>query len=250
MPPSPRPSRAPRATRPRASTPRPRATPPPAEVAVPVTPPPAPPPTRAATVAAAWERWLELGRESVRALDRMPPIRLPVGPEIPWRYGLPALLALVVVVAVLSRPMAGPVAADSLAGGDPLFAQQTGLGVSEPPGLGVDLVDLGVKLLLVLGLAYGSLLLLRRLGIGGAAPAAGALPASDTLRLLNSLTLAPNRSLHLVRAPGGKLLLVGSTPQQVNLIADLGERPDLLLDEDPVSFLQVLSSKIAARKDG
>ncbi len=193
-------------------------------------------------LATAWERWLALGRDAVAALDRLPPIRLPVGPPVAWRYALPALVALVVVIAVMARPSPSATAA-----GDALLTQATpGLGVADPPGLGFDPIDLGVKLLLVIGLAYGSLLALKRLGFAGAVPSSTALPPGETLRLLNSLTIAPNRSVHLIRGPGGKLLIVGSTPQQVNLIADLGERPDLALDDAPVSFLQVLSDKIAS----
>jgi len=44
--------------------------------------------------------------------------------------------------------------------------------------------------------------------------------------------------------PGGKTLLVGATPNQVNLIADLGELAD---EESPEanSFFDVLKSKIS-----
>ena len=37
------------------------------------------------------------------ALDKLPPIRLPIGPAIPWRLGLPALVVLVLAMGVMSR---------------------------------------------------------------------------------------------------------------------------------------------------
>ncbi len=205
-------------------------------------------------------RWARAGRRALEALDRRPALRLPVGPPIPWRYGLLALAALVLLTAALARPGAagaparGPSAVPAAVGGtldarDSRAAPPTpSLGVAEPPGLGFDLADLALKLALVVALAYGSLAALKRLGVGGAVPAAGVLPPGETLRLVASLTLAPNRTLHVVRAPGAKLLLVGATPGQITLIADLGERPDLAGDEAPASFLQLLTGKLAATR--
>jgi len=45
----------------------------------------------------------------LQALDKLPPIKLPVGPAIPWRIGLPLLVALSVVMLVMSRPGSAPV---------------------------------------------------------------------------------------------------------------------------------------------
>ena len=189
------------------------------------------------------------------ALDKLPPIRLPIGPAIPWRLGLPALVALVVVMGVMSRS-AG--AADSA--GVQLPAQQTyavqqeaplfaktqpaadsgdtadtaatpvpttpaaaqPIGVSEPAAVGgFDLMDLGIKLVAVLGLAYGSLMLLKKLGYGGAGSAARGTGSSQDVRVVSSIALAPNRSVHVIQVPGGKTLLVGATPTAVNLLAEL-----------------------------
>jgi flagellar biogenesis protein FliO len=193
------------------------------------------------------------------ALDRLlPPIRLPLGPPIPWRYGLPALLALVVFMALLSRPTAHaesssgfklpaesetyPVTQDS-----PLFtnAQQRPsqpIGVPEPPGLGVDLVDLTLKLVAVLALAYGSLVLLKRAGFGGAT-AAKPSGSPQAMRVVSSVVLAPNRTVHVLRVPGGRTLLVGATPNAVNLIADLGELAETDTPE-AASFFDVLKGKL------
>jgi flagellar biogenesis protein FliO len=193
-------------------------------------------------------------------LDRLPPIRLPVGPAIPWRYGLPGAVVLLVVWALLlARPTSQrPEPATSpralaVATGESLFGGERSqiapsasgsVGVAEPPGSAVDVFDLGLKLFFVLALAYGSLALLKRASQGGWAPRGG-LPTPDALRVLTTLTLAPNRTVHVVRAPGGRTLLLGATPSQVNLIADLGDVPEV----DPGvqsggTFLELLASKL------
>ena len=204
----------------------------------------------------------------VKLLDKLPPIRLPIGPAVPWRIALPALVGLLAVMVLLNRPAATaptqalptanpastPVAsAASLADQqarqiinssstqadtttpDPPSPVSTNpapvaqpLGVADSAGLGFDFVDLGVKLAAVLGLAYGSLLLLKKAGIGGAG---GGLRGPDGTRqgmqVVSSLVLAPNRSVHVLKVPGGKTLLVGVTPTQVNLISELGEAETL-----------------------
>jgi flagellar biogenesis protein FliO len=223
------------------------------------------PPSPASESAATGERanafsgWLA-------ALDKLPPIRLPIGPAIPWRLGLPALVAVVLLMAVLGRP-----AVNTDSQGLPLPAQQTyqvqqeaplfakaqptetsqapaaqPLGVQQAPGLGFDLADIGLKLIVVLALAYGSLLLLRRAGVGGAGASRGGGPI-QAMRVVSSLALAPNRSVHVIKVPGGRTLLVGATPNAVNLIADLGE----LSDEDvpeaaSFDFLGALKGKIGS----
>jgi len=200
------------------------------------------------------------------ALGALPPIRLPIGPAIPWKIGMPLLMAIVAVTAVMSRPSGHadaqgvrlptpePYAVQQEA---PLFtnAQQAQaqapapaaapaaqpLGVQDPGGLGFDAADIAFKLIAVLALAYGSLYLLKRVGVGGSATAGtGGTPA---MRIVSSLALAPNRSVHVIKVPGGKTLLVGATPNQVNLIADLGELAD---EESPdaTSFFDVLKGKI------
>jgi flagellar biogenesis protein FliO len=201
------------------------------------------------------------------SLDKMPPIRLPIGPPISWRIGLPALVALMVLMALVGRPSAH---ADSP--GVQLPAQQTypvqheaplftgntvisteatpvavadpqPLGVQDSAGLGFDVIDIGVKLIAVLALAYGSLLLLRRLGVGSASAPRSAPGVVQGMRVIASLTLAPNRSVYAIRVPGGRALVVGATPNAVNLIADLGD----ISDEDTPeasSFFTVLRTKL------
>jgi flagellar biogenesis protein FliO len=201
----------------------------------------------------------------LKTLDKMPPIRLPVGPAISWRLGLPALVAVVVVMVFAGRPSARadaqPVRLPSqetyaVQQEAPLFANSTSaaqaaaapaaqpIGVPEPSSGSFDFFDVGFKLIAVLALAYGSLLLLKRAGIGGAG-AAKVGGAIQGMRVVSSLALAPNRTVHVLKVPGGKTLLVGATPNSVNLIADLGDLPE---DETPdvASFFDALRGKIGS----
>jgi flagellar biogenesis protein FliO len=59
------------------------------------------------------------------------------------------------------------------------------------------------------------------------------------------LALAPNRSVHVIKVPGGRTLLVGATPNAVNLIADLGEVGE---DETPEanSLFDVLKGRVGS----
>ncbi len=232
------------------------------------------------------------GRGSFLAsLDKLPPIRLPIGPPIPWRLGLPALLAMVVLMGVMSRssahadspgvqlpaqqtypvqqeaPLFNPVersgtwvtnnALQAQASNDdqqaPMNAPQTQtqtqapaaaqpLGVQDPGGVGFDVFDIGIKLAAVLGLAYGSLMLLKRAGIGGASAGRSG-GTNQGMRVVSSLALAPNRTVHVIKVAGGRTLLIGATPNAVNLLADLGD----LADEDTpeaASFFDVLKGKL------
>lgn len=227
-------------------------------------------------------------------LDKLPPIRLPIGPAIPWKIGLPLLAALVVLMGLASRwsvqsdpgvqlpaqqtypaqqsPLftqptqpADPNAAQATQAVDPNAAQPTSpdattvptlslpytsptpapIGVSDPSAVGgIDVMDLGIKLVAVLALAYGSLMLLKKIGIGGASRGKN----DGTLygvSVVSSLALAPNRSVHVIRVPGGRTLLVGATPSSVNLIADLGDQTS---EEGQMpeasSFIDALKGKI------
>ena len=194
----------------------------------------------------------------------LPPIRLPIGPAIPWRIGLPVLVVLVAVTVFVARPTAqantpasrlpaqevypveqqAPLFTDAQPTPVPTPAAQP-LGVPDPGGVGFDVLDLGLKLIAVLALAYGSLMLLKRAGIGGATAVklGGKTPG---MRVVSSLTLAPNRTVHLLKVPGGKTVLIGATPNQVNLIADLGELTDEDLESDAAgSFFDILKGKIS-----
>ena len=197
----------------------------------------------------------------VAALDKLPPIRLPIGPAIPWRYGLPLLFGALLVMVLVARPQGqqekigtslpaqqtyavqqeAPLFANAKPAPEPANAP---VGVAEPAATaGFDLFDVGIKFAAVLGLAYGSLMLLKKVGLAGTA--ARGSQAMAAVRVVSSLALAPNRTVHIIRTPGGKSLLVGATPSQVNLIADLGELDDDALAVDSSSFFDILSTKLA-----
>lgn len=188
------------------------------------------------------------------ALDKLPPIRLPIGPAIPWRIGLPALVALLLVMAVMYRPSGNqePVGVRlpaqetyAVQQESPLFAKeqtQQQLGVTEPAATNVDILDIGLKFIAVLALAYGSLLALKKFGPGGTGSIKGG--NAGGVRVVSSIALAPNRSVHVLRTPDGKSLLLGATPNQVNLIADLGELSEDALTAQGSSFFDVLSAKL------
>lgn len=72
------------------------------------------------------------------------------------------------------------------------------------------------KLGLVLALAYGASLGLRRLQAGKLSLG----PRSEHLKVVETVPLGQNRSLHVI-AVGSRHLLVGSTPQQVGLLGDV-----------------------------
>jgi flagellar biosynthetic protein FliO len=76
------------------------------------------------------------------------------------------------------------------------------------------MVDLGLKLLLVVGLAYAALALLRRFGPGSTWRV-----RNGQIRVLESAVLAPNRAVYLVRAADRQLLL-GVTPTQITHLAE------------------------------
>ena len=80
----------------------------------------------------------------------------------------------------------------------------------------VDLIwDVVAKTALVLAALYAVLWLIRRNYVRGGAARQGV-----SLMVLQSAQLGPGRSLHLIGV-GGKTLLVGSTSQQISLIAEV-----------------------------
>jgi flagellar biogenesis protein FliO len=178
------------------------------------------------------------------SLEKLPPIRLPIGPAIPWRIGLPLLVALVVGMGLMSRAASQadpqgvklpaqqtyPVQQEAPLFATPVAAQPTPqptpqtIGVSDTAAnSGFDLGDVAIKLIAVLGLAYASLMLLKRFGVGGMGGSSRGSGDDPDLRVLTSIALAPNRSVHVIQVPGGKTLLVGATPTSVNLLTELDD---------------------------
>jgi len=74
-------------------------------------------------------------------------------------------------------------------------------------------IDLLLKLGIVLALAYASLAVLKRYTVG-------ATRSTSMLQVLDSTTLAPNRSVYVVRV-GEKRLVLGVTTAQITTLAEL-----------------------------
>lgn len=87
-------------------------------------------------------------------------------------------------------------------------------------------LDVGLKLLLVIGLLYLTLAGLRRLQKAKGA----SLGNTATIQVLETVGLAPGRTLHLV-VVGEKTLLIGSTDHNVSLLANLAESTIPLTDD-------------------
>ena len=86
-------------------------------------------------------------------------------------------------------------------------------GSSDPFDGPVGAIDLFVKLGIVVALAYASLAVLKRYTVGATRP-------TSLLQVLDSTTLAPNRSVYVVRV-GEKRLVLGVTQSQISTLAEL-----------------------------
>ena len=123
--------------------------------------------------------------------------------------------------------------------------QAGGEDVKEPP---VYLTALGftLKLALVLGLCYVTILGLKRFSSLRGPVGAG----QRHIRVIDNLSLGANRGLHLV-AVGSRRLLVGSTANQVNVLTELGaeEIPEEEVSAPAAGFKDQLAGFLAARPD-
>lgn len=105
------------------------------------------------------------------------------------------------------------------------------------------------KLVIVLGLAYATILGLKK--FSGMRGIAG--PGQHHIRVLENSSIGPNKSLHLVEI-GSRKLLVASTPNQVNLLAELDESDLPEVDpvqpsSSPVGFKEQLSGFLNNKPD-
>jgi flagellar biosynthetic protein FliO len=87
------------------------------------------------------------------------------------------------------------------------------------------------KLAIVLGLAYVTILGLKKFS-GMRGIMAG--PGQHHIKVLENSSIGPNKSQHLVEI-GSRRLLVASTPNQVNLLAELNESDLSAVDPNPPS---------------
>lgn len=120
------------------------------------------------------------------------------------------------------------------------------------------LVTLGsfvFKLAVVLGLAYASIYALKHF-TGLRNTVAG---GRRRIKIIENANIGTNRSVHLIEV-GAKRLLVGSTPNQISLLAEIGaeetdsEQPTLLADEadssQPAGFAGQLASMMSSDPGG
>lgn len=121
----------------------------------------------------------------------------------------------------------------------PALDEEAASSAPEPAWLG--LVDVVAKLALVLGLMYLVLVGLRWLQRGRRQSGAG---GGTTIRLLETVGLAPNRALHLINV-GEKTLLIGATDYQVCLLTELPNVSAPPADDEPDAFEAVLQRQTA-----
>jgi flagellar biosynthetic protein FliO len=129
--------------------------------------------------------------------------------------GAIALVALFVVVLIgQSMRPSSPTLSETghpLSSGAPAARLGTGAADLDLPSTAADVT---VKLILVLGVAYGSLALLRRYGRGVAWGRTG-----SRIEIVEATALASNRQIYLVRV-SDKQLLLGVTPTQITTLAE------------------------------
>lgn len=116
----------------------------------------------------------------------------------------------------------------------------------------ITLLSFIFKLAVVVALAYGTIYALKRLNLG-----ASKRSGSNLIKVIETTTLGPNRSLHLIET-GDKAMLIASTPTQINLLSEIdvaldqpGEAGEAAVDEDGGgdSFSKRLSMCMGDAKD-
>lgn len=163
---------------------------------------------------------------SLRATGQIPGI-WPISPIV---LGRVVLAVLAIVVLSLAWDSGSPQAASSAPGSAPNSAS-TGANIAlperaEPFDFSAATIDIGLKLVAVLALAYVALTVLKR-HVAGIAGGRG-----SQLQVLESTTLAPNRSVYLVRA-GSKRLVLGVTTGQITTLAELDEPVQVTIQAIP-----------------
>ncbi len=176
----------------------------------------------------------------------------PIGATLALAIGV-AVAAAAQPARAIDEPLAPPTVAAS---GPAATPGAPALGEPVPPGAPVApapsrytdepldwsraAIDVTLKLVAVLVLAYGALVLLRRYSLGsGFGRRAGA------LEVLESVALGPNRAVYLVRV-GDRHLVLGVTPTQITPLAvwDADASPTV-----PPALDGVLSSALTSGRD-
>jgi flagellar protein FliO/FliZ len=179
--------------------------------------------------------------------------RLPALPRLsrPAWGGIVLLLSLAIVaLGALGGSLASPPSSRSNALAPTVSSDVAGEAAPAPSAWGTAAeplewpalaVEMGVKLAIVLALAYGVLALLRRYTLG---PQQGRV---GQLQVLEQSTLAPNRAIYLVRA-GDRQLLLGVTPTQITTLTTWehgpAPQPEFSLPASPAASLAELDSRL------
>lgn len=112
-------------------------------------------------------------------------------------------------------------------------------GITSPSEIGLSALDVLLKLGFVIGLIYVSLYLLRRWQ--------GQMTGRSTrqLRVIESLSLAPRQTLHLVRV-GSQTLLIGATDQTLTQLGavDLPPDPEPTPEKPAPTFSSLLAQSL------
>lgn len=150
-----------------------------------------------------------------------------------------ATVPTAVPASALPTALSGTSAASAIAGATPGVA---GLGLTD----GIDLFDLAAKTLLVLGLLYLTLRVLRRMQ-------GGSQPHGDGIAVLESRAIAPKTSVLVVSVRGRELVL-GLSPAGLTTLADLAPRQfarsDVHRPDDvPEPGLETDRAVVAGRRD-
>ncbi len=127
-----------------------------------------------------------------------------------------------------------------------LDSASTSEGKDEEAPLYVTAVSFIVKLALVLGLAYLTILGLKRLSSLKATAGGG----QQRIRVVENSSLGSSKGLHLVEI-GNKKLLLASTPNQVSLITELAaeDLPETPQSEQQMGFKDQLAMFLGSRAD-
>lgn len=148
--------------------------------------------------------------------------------------------------AAVEQPKSAPVAAAVKSAPKPAATAKPFLSDYEEPRknsgempVGRLILDLVVKLAVVLGIAYGAIYVLRL--FMGRQPS---LPGrKGHLKVIESASLGPNRSVHLIKI-GGEVMVIGSTPEQITTIGKI-EDPETLAQLDKEHIPPVFSAHLS-----
>lgn len=105
-----------------------------------------------------------------------------------------------------------------------------------------DIFSLVLMLVVMVLILYGSYFFTKYLGIKTVGKSMG-----NNLKIVDSLMISQEKTIIIVEAVG-KFYMLGVSNNNINLIKELEECPDIKLDEPPDSFKLALEEVIKKRK--